>query len=51
MQILLLIVIALPVVGALACAAGWVLGAAVGVLLSPFVFAVTLWRVLTRPHR
>jgi hypothetical protein len=49
MQILLLFAIALPVIGALACVAGWVLGAAFGVLLSPFVFALTLWRMLTRP--
>jgi hypothetical protein len=43
MQILVLIAIALPIVGALACVAGWVLGVAFGVLLSPFVFALTLW--------
>jgi len=50
MQFLLLIGIAMPIVGALARAGGWVLGAAIGVLLSPFVFVVTLWRALTRPR-
>lgn len=51
MQILLLIVIAMPLVGALACGAGWLLGTALGLVLSPFVFAITLWRTLTRSRR
>lgn len=51
MQILLLIAIAMPLVGALACGAGWVLGTALGLLLSPFVFAFTLLRALTRSRR